>query len=153
MAPKSDLTRVLQKIGELNLKQGTSAFSKFGCKNEGYVRTPTRLSSCMLASRCIGLSQTIKSIGLHLHCSISHLHQLAFPLSFVTAMVLRGTELHRDSFEVRQSRRSVWRIGAGVRVRALRLSRLLHNPHSCRRKGSQSQPTPAPLCRPSSRRC
>lgn len=35
MAPKSDLSRVLQKIGELNLKQGTSAFSKFGCKNEG----------------------------------------------------------------------------------------------------------------------
>ena len=35
LAPKSDLSRVLQKIGELNLKQGTSAFSKFGCKNEG----------------------------------------------------------------------------------------------------------------------
>ena len=31
----TDQSRVLQKIGELNLKQGTSAFSKFGCKNEG----------------------------------------------------------------------------------------------------------------------
>ncbi|KAJ1451375.1 flavin-binding monooxygenase-like subfamily [Pelagophyceae sp. CCMP2097] len=45
---------VLQKIGELNLLQKTSAFSKFGCKNEG----------------------------------------------FVTAMVTRGAELHRDSFEL-----------------------------------------------------
>jgi len=43
---------VLQKIGELNMYQGTSAFSKFGCKNEG----------------------------------------------FVTAMVVKGAELHRDSF-------------------------------------------------------
>lgn len=53
-APKSDMQRVLQKIGELNIKQGTSAFSKFGCKNEG----------------------------------------------FVTAMVLRDAELHRDDFEL-----------------------------------------------------
>lgn len=52
--PPSDLKRVLQKIGELNMKQGTSAFSKFGCKNEG----------------------------------------------FVSAMVLRGAELHRDNFEL-----------------------------------------------------
>ena len=52
--PDSDLKKVLQKIGELNMKQGTSAFSKFGCKNEG----------------------------------------------FVSAMVLRGAELHRDSFEL-----------------------------------------------------
>jgi dimethylaniline monooxygenase (N-oxide forming) len=52
--PRSDLTRVLAKIGELNMKQRTSAFSKFGCKNEG----------------------------------------------FVTAMVLRDAELHRDSFEI-----------------------------------------------------
>jgi len=43
---------VLQKIGELNMSQGTSAFSKFGCKNEG----------------------------------------------FVTAMVTKGAELHRDTF-------------------------------------------------------
>ena len=50
----TDLKRVLRKIGELNMKQGTSAFSKFGCKNEG----------------------------------------------FVTAMVLRGAELHRDTFEL-----------------------------------------------------
>mmetsp|Transcript_31644 Transcript_31644/g.71137 ORF Transcript_31644/g.71137 Transcript_31644/m.71137 type:complete len:635 (-) Transcript_31644:271-2175(-) len=28
---------VLQTIGKLNLEQGTSAFSKFGCKNEGFV--------------------------------------------------------------------------------------------------------------------
>ncbi|CAM9432952.1 unnamed protein product [Discosporangium mesarthrocarpum] len=28
---------VLQKLGELNMKQGTSAFSKFGCKNAGFV--------------------------------------------------------------------------------------------------------------------
>jgi len=33
----SDLKRVLQKVGELNMLQGTSAFSKFGCKNEGFV--------------------------------------------------------------------------------------------------------------------
>lgn len=52
--PDSDMKKVLSKIGELNLKQGTSAFSKFGCKNEG----------------------------------------------FVTAMVLRGAELHRDDFEL-----------------------------------------------------
>jgi dimethylaniline monooxygenase (N-oxide forming) len=56
--PTTDLSRVLQKIGELNLQQGTSAFSKFGCKNEG----------------------------------------------FVTAMVLRGAELHRDSFELRENK-------------------------------------------------
>ena len=52
--PETDQKKVLKKIGELNIKQGTSAFSKFGCKNEG----------------------------------------------FVTAMVLRGAELHRDSFEI-----------------------------------------------------
>ena len=52
--PDSDLKKVLRKIGELNMKQGTSAFSKFGCKNEG----------------------------------------------FVAAMVLRGAELHRDTFEL-----------------------------------------------------
>lgn len=52
--PDSDLKKILQKIGELNMLQKTSAFSKFGCKNEG----------------------------------------------FVTAMVLRGAELHRDSFEL-----------------------------------------------------
>lgn len=52
--PDSDLKRILNKIGELNMLQKTSAFSKFGCKNEG----------------------------------------------FVTAMVLRGAELHRDNFEL-----------------------------------------------------
>ncbi|KAG5175302.1 flavin-binding monooxygenase-like subfamily [Tribonema minus] len=30
-------TRVLAKVSELNLRQGTSAFSKFGCKNAGFV--------------------------------------------------------------------------------------------------------------------
>ena len=45
---------ILQTIGKLNLQQGTSAFSKFGCKNEG----------------------------------------------FVTAMVTKGTELHRDGFKL-----------------------------------------------------
>eukprot|EP01038_Epipyxis_sp_PR26KG_P007866 gene7866-10675_t len=57
-AKRTDLTRVLEKIGELNLKNKTSAFSKFGCKNEG----------------------------------------------FVTAMVLRGAELHRDTFELKEDR-------------------------------------------------
>eukprot|EP00595_Chromulina_sp_UTEXLB2642_P002014 CAMPEP_0196761908 /NCGR_PEP_ID=MMETSP1095-20130614/1218_1 /TAXON_ID=96789 ORGANISM="Chromulina nebulosa, Strain UTEXLB2642" /NCGR_SAMPLE_ID=MMETSP1095 /ASSEMBLY_ACC=CAM_ASM_000446 /LENGTH=565 /DNA_ID=CAMNT_0042111989 /DNA_START=75 /DNA_END=1772 /DNA_ORIENTATION=+ len=52
--PDNDLKRILQKIGELNMHQKTSAFSKFGCKNEG----------------------------------------------FVTAMVTRGAELHRDNFEL-----------------------------------------------------
>eukprot|EP01036_Dinobryon_divergens_P025456 gene25455-34006_t len=51
-APDSDQKRVLRKIADLNMSQKTSAFSKFGCKNEG----------------------------------------------FVTAIVLRGAELHRDSF-------------------------------------------------------
>jgi len=37
LQPKSDEGRVLAKIRELNLEQGTSAFSKFGCKNEGFV--------------------------------------------------------------------------------------------------------------------
>ena len=46
--------KILQKIGELNIEQGTSAFSKFGCKNEG----------------------------------------------FVTAMVCKGAELHRDAFKL-----------------------------------------------------
>ncbi len=32
--PEVEVTR---KIGELNIYQGTSAFSKFGCKNEGFV--------------------------------------------------------------------------------------------------------------------
>lgn len=56
--PPSDMKRVLQKIAELNIRQGTSAFSKTGCKNEG----------------------------------------------FVTAMVLRGAELHRDSFRLLEDR-------------------------------------------------
>jgi dimethylaniline monooxygenase (N-oxide forming) len=56
--PDSDLKKVLRKIGELNMKQGTSAFSKFGCKNEG----------------------------------------------FVAAMVLRGAELHRDTFELHENK-------------------------------------------------
>ena len=46
--------KILQKIGELNIEQGTSAFSKLGCKNEG----------------------------------------------FVTAMVCKGAELHRDAFKL-----------------------------------------------------
>lgn len=46
--------KILQTIGQLNLQQGTSAFSKFGCKNEG----------------------------------------------FVTAMVTKGAELHRDGFKL-----------------------------------------------------
>jgi len=46
--------KILQKIGELNIEQGTSAFSKFGCKNEG----------------------------------------------FVTAMVTKDAELHRDAFKL-----------------------------------------------------
>ena len=50
--------QVLQKIGELNLEQQTSAFSKFGCKNEG----------------------------------------------FVEAMVVRGTELHRDGFRLEENK-------------------------------------------------
>ncbi len=56
--PQTDMKRVLQKIGELNMLQKTSAFSKFGCKNEG----------------------------------------------FVTAMVLRGAELHRDNFILHEDR-------------------------------------------------
>mmetsp|Transcript_16421 Transcript_16421/g.53528 ORF Transcript_16421/g.53528 Transcript_16421/m.53528 type:complete len:646 (+) Transcript_16421:81-2018(+) len=51
---EADERRVLQKIGELNIEQGTSAFSKFGCKNEG----------------------------------------------FVTAMVTKSAELHRDGFKL-----------------------------------------------------
>jgi len=54
MGPQTDMKRVLAKIGQLNMEQKTSAFSKFGCKNEG----------------------------------------------FVAAMVLRGAELHRDTFEI-----------------------------------------------------
>ncbi len=34
VTPEIEVTR---KIGELNIHQGTSAFSKFGCKNEGFV--------------------------------------------------------------------------------------------------------------------
>ncbi len=52
IGPQTDMSKVLRKIGELNMHRKTSAFSKFGCKNEG----------------------------------------------FMTAMVLRGAELHRDSF-------------------------------------------------------
>merc|ERR1711988_362110 len=53
-----DDRKILAKIGELNLKQGPSAFSKFGCKNEG----------------------------------------------FVTAMVTKGTELHRDAFTMHENK-------------------------------------------------
>jgi dimethylaniline monooxygenase (N-oxide forming) len=56
--PQTDMKKVLHKIGELNMRQKTSAFSKFGCKNEG----------------------------------------------FVTAMVLRGAELHRDNFVLHEDR-------------------------------------------------
>lgn len=37
MEPDSERKRIMLKVGELNLYQGTSAFSKFGCKNEGFV--------------------------------------------------------------------------------------------------------------------
>jgi len=50
--------QILQTIGKLNLEQKTSAFSKFGCKNEG----------------------------------------------FVTAMVTKGAELHRDDFRLGKDR-------------------------------------------------
>ena len=65
MGPPSDLNKVLKKIGELNMKQGTSAFSKFGCKNEG----------------------------------------------FVSAIVLRGAELHRDTFEL-QGNKAIFKDGS-----------------------------------------
>ncbi|KAJ8604717.1 hypothetical protein CTAYLR_006564 [Chrysophaeum taylorii] len=57
---------VLQKIGELNMSQGTSAFSKFGCKNEG----------------------------------------------FVTAMVTKGAELHRDTFVLKGGKKAVFADGS-----------------------------------------
>ena len=44
--------KILQKIGELNIEQGTSAFSKFGCKNEGFVRGHG-LQGRRAASRCV----------------------------------------------------------------------------------------------------
>ena len=56
--PQTDMKKVLKKIGELNMMQKTSAFSKFGCKNEG----------------------------------------------FVAAMVLRGAELHRDNFVLKENK-------------------------------------------------
>jgi hypothetical protein len=49
--------KILMTISKLNLEQGTSAFSKFGCKNEG----------------------------------------------FVTAMVTKGAELHRDGFTLTET--------------------------------------------------
>jgi len=35
--PRTDKNKILMKIGELNMAQKTSAFSKYGCKNEGMV--------------------------------------------------------------------------------------------------------------------
>lgn len=37
MGPADEEAKVLKKIAELNLGQCTSAFSKFGCKNAGFV--------------------------------------------------------------------------------------------------------------------
>lgn len=37
MGPADEDAKVLKKIAELNLGQSTSAFSKFGCKNAGFV--------------------------------------------------------------------------------------------------------------------
>lgn len=37
MGPADEEAQVLKKIAELNLGQSTSAFSKFGCKNAGFV--------------------------------------------------------------------------------------------------------------------
>lgn len=37
MGPPDEEAMVLKKIAELNLGQNTSAFSKFGCKNAGFV--------------------------------------------------------------------------------------------------------------------
>ncbi|CAM9408227.1 unnamed protein product [Choristocarpus tenellus] len=37
VGPQNDENKILQKIGELNMLQKTSAFSKFGCKNAGFV--------------------------------------------------------------------------------------------------------------------
>ncbi|CAN0496312.1 unnamed protein product, partial [Hapterophycus canaliculatus] len=37
MGPADEEAQVLKKIAELNLGQNTSAFSKFGCKNAGFV--------------------------------------------------------------------------------------------------------------------
>jgi len=39
---------VLQTIGKLNLEQGTSAFSKFGCKNEGFVTAIVRVDGAWI---------------------------------------------------------------------------------------------------------
>lgn len=37
MGPPDEDAKVLKKIADLNLSQNTSAFSKFGCKNAGFV--------------------------------------------------------------------------------------------------------------------
>lgn len=37
MGPPDEEAKVLKKIADLNLSQSTSAFSKFGCKNAGFV--------------------------------------------------------------------------------------------------------------------
>lgn len=37
MGPPDEEAAVLKKIADLNLRQNTSAFSKFGCKNAGFV--------------------------------------------------------------------------------------------------------------------
>jgi len=58
MGEQNEDNKVLAKIGEYNMHQGTSAFSKFGCKNAG----------------------------------------------FVEAVVVRGTELHRDAFELKENK-------------------------------------------------
>jgi dimethylaniline monooxygenase (N-oxide forming) len=58
MGEQTDLNKILQKISEFNMHQGTSAFSKFGCKNTG----------------------------------------------FVEAIVCRGSQLHRDNFELKEDK-------------------------------------------------
>merc|ERR1719230_1548179 len=65
--------QILQKIGELNLSQGTSAFSKFGCKNEG----------------------------------------------FVTAMVTKGAELHRDAFMLTADKKACFKDGTEFQCDAI----------------------------------
>ena len=68
-----DERKILQKIGELNIQQGTSAFSKFGCKNEG----------------------------------------------FVTAMVTKGAELHRDAFTLTKEGEAVFKDGSRFKCDAI----------------------------------
>jgi hypothetical protein len=90
--------KILQTIGKLNLEQRTSAFSKFGCKNEGFVTAmvrppPKPNTKAAFGPFFVRTSATARSMD-------SYFFKSPFFLCF---KVTKNAELHRDGFRLTAS--------------------------------------------------